>query len=104
MLATAVLAHITKLKRDLGLAFRTNFLHDFAIKISLFDTLIIDKISMPHPNFFWRYQTKCTVDGDKIFLGSTAIAMVDREKKKERQKNKNLKISRTNQTFKFLLN
>ena len=52
MLATAVLAHITKLKRDLGLAFRTNFLHDFAIKISLFDTLIIEKISMPHPNFF----------------------------------------------------
>ena len=35
MLATAVLVYIRKLKTGPGLAFRTNFLHDFAIKMFL---------------------------------------------------------------------
>ena len=58
MLATAVLAYITKLKRGLGLTFGAHFLHDFPIKCSLFDTLVMEKISMPRPISFLRYETK----------------------------------------------
>ena len=35
----------------------------------------------------------------KIFLGSTSKAMADREKKRGRQKYKNLNISRTKRAF-----
>ena len=57
----AVLAYIAKLKRGLGLAFDAHFLHDFSKKCLLFDTLIMDKISISHPISFLRYQTKCVI-------------------------------------------
>ena len=39
----AVLSYLAKLKRGLGLAFSAHFLHDFSIKMFLFNTLSIDK-------------------------------------------------------------
>ena len=43
----AVFGYSAKLKRGLGLAFGTHFLHDFSIKI-LFNYLSMDKVSMSH--------------------------------------------------------
>ena len=69
----------------------------------------MDKISMSQPISFLRYQTKCVIKflliqlmaskTFKIFLGSTTKAMADREKKRGRQKYKNLNISRTKTAF-----
>ena len=56
----AVLAYIAKLRSGLGLAFGAHFLHD-SLTCSLFDTLIMDKVSMSHPISFLRYQTKCVI-------------------------------------------
>ena len=46
-----VLVYLAKLKRDLGLAFGAHFLHDFSIKIFLFNTLSMDRVSMSHTLF-----------------------------------------------------
>ena len=46
----AVLGYLPTLKRGLGLAFETHFLHDFSIKYSLFNTRSMAKVSMS--NFF----------------------------------------------------
>ena len=54
----AVLGYLLKLKRGLGLAFGTHFLHDFSIKM-LFNTLSMDKVSMSYFFSFPGYQTKC---------------------------------------------
>ena len=63
----AILGYLPKLKSGLGLAFGTHFLHDFSIKIFLFNTLSMDKVSMPYLFIFPRYQTKCVV---KFYLDS----------------------------------
>ena len=42
----AVLGYLTKLQRGLELASGGHFLHDFPIKISLYNTLSVDKVSM----------------------------------------------------------
>ena len=52
----AVLGYLAKLKRVLGLAFGAHFLHDFSIKISVFNTLSMDKVLMLHRISFSRYQ------------------------------------------------
>ena len=54
----AVFGYLAKLKRGLGLAFVTHFLHDFLIKIFL-NSLSMDKVSMSCLVSFSRYQTKC---------------------------------------------
>ena len=54
---------------------------------------------------FSRYQTKCVklfrqlITNFKIFHGSASKAMADRDKKRGRQKYKNLNISRTKKSF-----
>ena len=62
MHAIAVLGNLTKLKRVLGLAFGAYFLHDFSVKISLFKSLSINKVSKSHFISFSRYQTKCVIN------------------------------------------
>ena len=42
----AALSYLRKSKRDLGLAYGANFLRDFSVKCSLFDTLSMVKLSM----------------------------------------------------------
>ena len=79
----AVLGYLPKLKRGLGLAFGAHFLHDFPIKMFLFITLSMDKVSMSYPFFFSLYQTKCvikflfyTVDDDinfDFYVGSSDL-------------------------------
>ena len=59
---------------------------------------------MSYPISFLRYQTNCVIKlllikSMPIFLGSTAEAMADREKKRGRRKYKNLNILRTKRTF-----
>ena len=56
-----VLGYLAKLKRGLGLSFDENFLHDFPIKYSLFNSLSMDKVSMSHLTSFSSYQTKCVI-------------------------------------------
>ena len=56
----AVLGHLPKSKRDLGLAFGEHFLHDFPIKI-FFNTLSLDKVSMSYLFSFPRYQIKFVI-------------------------------------------
>ena len=53
--------YLPKLKRNLGLAFGAYFLHDFSIKMFLFHTLSIDKVSISYLFFFSKYQTKYVV-------------------------------------------
>ena len=55
----AVLGNLPKLKKGLVLAFGAHFLHNFCIKISLFNTLPMDKVSMSYYFSFSQYQTKC---------------------------------------------
>ena len=79
----AVLGYLPKLKRGLGLAFGAHFLHDFPIKMFLFITLSMDKVSMSYPFLFPRYETKCvikflfyTVDDDinfDFYVGSSDL-------------------------------
>ena len=57
----AVLGYLPQLKRDLEVAFGTNFLHDFPIKMFLFNTLSTDKVSISYFFSFPRYQTKCVI-------------------------------------------
>ena len=59
--AMAVLGYLPKLKRGLGLAFGAYFLHDFPWKCSLFNTLLMDKISMSYLLSLTRYQTKYVI-------------------------------------------
>ena len=96
----AVLGYLPKLKKDLGLAFGVHFLHDFPITM-LFNTLLMDKISILYLFSFPIYQTKCEpVDNKLIYLGSTSKAMAaDEEKKRGRQKYKNLNISKSKRAF-----
>ena len=61
----AVSDYLAKLKRGLGLAFRAHFMHDFSLKMSLFNSLSMDKVSMLHLLSFSRYQTKFVI---KILL------------------------------------
>ena len=42
------LGYLPKLKRGLGLAFGSHFLHDFSMKCSLFNTLFMDKVLMSY--------------------------------------------------------
>ena len=42
----AVLGYLPKLKRGLKLAFGAHFFHDFSIKMFLFNTLSMEKVSM----------------------------------------------------------
>ena len=42
----AVLGYLAKLKRGLGLAFAAYFLHDFSIKMLLFNILSMGKVSV----------------------------------------------------------
>ena len=44
----SVLSYLPKLKMGLGLAFGGHFLHDFFVKMFLFNTLSIDKVSMSY--------------------------------------------------------
>ena len=48
----AVFGYLPKLKRGLRLAFGAHFLYGFSIKI-LFNTLSVDKVSMP---YFFPFQ------------------------------------------------
>ena len=57
----AVLGCLPKLKRGLGLAFGAHFLHDFSLQMFLFNTLYMEKVSMPYLSSFSRYQTKCVI-------------------------------------------
>ena len=57
----AVLGYLPKLKGGLGLAFGTHFLHDFTIKMFLFNILSTGKVSMSYFFSFPRYQTKCVI-------------------------------------------
>ena len=61
----AVSNYLAKLKRGLGLAFGAHFMHDFSLKMSLFNSLSMDKVSMLHLLSFSRYQTKFVI---KILL------------------------------------
>ena len=56
-----VLYYLPKLKKGLGLPFDAYFLHDLSIKCSLFNTLSMEKISMPYLFYISRYQTKCII-------------------------------------------
>ena len=56
-----VCGYLPKLKRGLGLAFGAHFLHDFAMKMFLFNTLSIDKVSMPYLFSIPKYQTQCVI-------------------------------------------
>ena len=56
----AVLDYLPK-KGGLGIAFGAHFLDEFSIKMFLFNTLSMDKVSMPHLISFSRYQTKCVI-------------------------------------------
>ena len=58
----AVLGYLPKLRRDLGLAFGAQFLHDFSMKMfELHNTLSIDKVSMSYLFSLSRYETKCVI-------------------------------------------
>ena len=57
----AVLRHLPKVRWGLGLAFGPHFLHDFSIKMCLFNTLSMGKISMSYFFSFPRYQAKCVI-------------------------------------------
>ena len=54
-----VLGYLPKLNRGLGLAFGKHFLHDFSIKMLLFNTLSTENASITCLFSFPRYQTKC---------------------------------------------
>ena len=57
----AALGYLSKLKRDLGLAFWAHFLHDFSLQMFRFNTLSMEKVSMSYVFSFSRYQTKCVI-------------------------------------------
>ena len=57
----AFLVYLPMLKRGLGKASGTHFLHVFQIKMFLFNTLSMDKVSMSYLFSFLRYQTKCVI-------------------------------------------
>ena len=61
MHALPLLDYLPKLKRSLEQAFGAHFLHTFSIKISLFDTLSIDQVSLSDILSFSKYQAKCEV-------------------------------------------
>ena len=103
------LGYLQKLKKDLELTFGACFRHDFSIKF--FRNLILHQWTkfQCHTFFLLKISNKMcyqvlswTVDGVmnfKIYLGSTAKAMADREKKRCRPKYKNLNISRMKGAF-----
>ena len=57
----AVLGHLPKLKRGLGLASGAHFLHDFSLQMFPYNTLSIEQVSMSYVLSFSRYQTKCVI-------------------------------------------
>ena len=74
-----VLGYLAKLKRGLGLAFDSYFLHDFFKKCSLFNSILMDKVSMSHLIFFSRYQTKCVIKFifRQLMTSKTLIILLD---------------------------
>ena len=94
MLATAVLAYIAKLKGGLGLAFGSQFLHYFSIKMFFIWYSYNGQNFNVTPYFVLKISSKMcylvltyTVDGIinfKILFGSSAKAMADREKTRGR--------------------
>ena len=59
--AMAALRYLPKLKGGLGIALGEHFLHDFSKKMSLFNTLSTDKVSMSYFFSLSRYKTKCAI-------------------------------------------
>ena len=57
----AVLGYLPNIKEGLGLAFGAHFLHDFSMKMILFNPLSMSKVSMSYPFSVPRYQTKCII-------------------------------------------
>ena len=51
----AVLGCLAKLKRGLGIAIGAHFLHDFSVKMFLFNSLSMGRVSMSHLIPFSRY-------------------------------------------------
>ena len=56
-----VLDYLAQLKKDLGLAFGAHFLHDISIKIFLFNTLSMGRVSILNLIPSSRYQTKYVI-------------------------------------------
>ena len=54
----AVLGYLAKLKRDLGLAFGTHFLHDFSIKMFLIQYSVNGQSFNVAPYFFLKISNK----------------------------------------------
>ena len=54
----AILGYLAKLKGGLGLAFGAHFLHDFLYKCSIFNALLMDKVTMSQPHFFLKISNK----------------------------------------------
>ena len=103
-----VLGYLPKLNRGLGLAFGKHFLHDFSIKILLFNTLSTEKVSITCLFSFPIYQTKCVSkflfsqlmsQTIRFMLDQPLKQMADRKKKRGRWKYKNLNISRMKIAF-----
>ena len=102
----AVLGYLAKLKKGLRIAFGPYFLHDFSIKLILYQWT-----KFQYHTFFLSQDIKQNVllssyldNWDdiinfKIFLGPTSKAVADRGKKRGRRKYKNLNISRTKRAF-----
>ena len=105
----AVLDYLAKLKRGLGLAFEAHFLHDFSIIMFLIQISINGQSLNVTPYFFFKISNKMCyrvliyavddVVNVTIFLGSTSKAISDGEKKRGRQKYRNLNILRTKRVF-----
>ena len=89
----AVLGYLPKLKRSLEQVFVAHFLHDFSNKISLFNTLSNDEVSMAYL-FVLKISNKMCYEV-KIYLQSYSKAVANKEKKWGRRKYENLKMSRT---------
>ena len=53
----------SKIKKGSGITFGAHFLHDFFIKMFVFNTLTMDKVSVSHLISFSRYQTKRVIKG-----------------------------------------
>ena len=93
----AVLGYLPKLKGDLGLAFGAHFLHDFSIKIFLFNTLSTGKVSMSYLFSFSRYQLKHVTKFLFRHLSQTIRFMLDQPIKqwltgRKRGEDRNTKI------------
>ena len=68
--AVAVLGHLSKLKRILGLA--------FVVKCFLFNTLYMDKDSISSRFSFSRYQTTCVIKFFILTIDGVTNSKIDR--------------------------